>query len=65
MSADDAFGRHELLDRTGLLVDLIDDWLLEHEGIQGDERVMASEAQHQLYRLYQLIGSRHIKTDDT
>ena len=56
----DEFGRHEILDRTGVIIDLVSSGLLEHDQLKKDEEVLARAAFDKLFELYQLVGSRHI-----
>jgi len=57
----DEFGRHELLDRSCLLMELVESHLLNHSGLKEDEYDLAAVAFDRLYKLYQLIGSRHFE----
>lgn len=56
----DAFGRHEVLDRAALLMDLVDRYLVEHQEIRQDEAALAEAARQNLFDLYQLVGMRHL-----
>lgn len=60
MLAKDNYGRHECLDRSMLALEFVDSHLLEHEGLMTDERALAERAHDALFRLYQLIGERHL-----
>lgn len=60
----DPFGRHEILDRAALLMALVDEYLMEHEDIREDERALAAAAHDSLFRLYQLVGERHLADED-
>ena len=58
MPQKDEFGRHELLDRASLLSGLVAEWLVEHGGIEPDEKELAEKASQALYDLYQLLGEK-------
>lgn len=60
----DPFSRHELLDRTHLVRESIEDWLYSHPAIRPDEQQLLDEAQDTLGRLYQLIGTRGDETPE-
>lgn len=57
-----SLGCHELLDRTSLLIGMIESHLLSHPScIQNREwYAMADEAMFKLNQLYQSIGSVHL-----
>lgn len=59
----DIFGRHEILDRAALLMKLVDEYLMEHQDIRDDEKALATAALDSLFRLYQLVGERHLSRD--
>lgn len=56
----DEFGRHELLDRASIIMNLVGELILEHDGLKEDERDLAGAAHEQLFRLYQLLGERNL-----
>lgn len=60
MAADDEFGYHEALDRTHVLVSMLDDHVLSHPIIEGDAdlKTQAEKAEKALGDLYQLIGRK-------
>ena len=55
----DKFHRHEALDRTHLLLNNVDEYLLQHPYVASNEEYnqLAQEAFDKLHRLYQLIGT--------
>jgi hypothetical protein len=56
-----SFGCHELLDRTSLIGDLVEESLLNHPACVGNPEwfAMASQAVELLRELYQRIGQDH------
>lgn len=60
-----AFGCHELLDRTALVADLVEQYILTHPAcVQNkDWYALAEQAVVTLRELYQQIGAEHL--DDT
>lgn len=60
-------GCHELLDRTNLLADLLEQHVLSHPAcVQNIEWFrFASEALEKLRDLYQRIGEKHLDAPDT
>jgi len=58
MSQNDEFGRHECLDRTSLIMDLVGTALCEHYAMKPDELKLAEIAHTALFNLYQLLGER-------
>jgi hypothetical protein len=64
-SSDDrpgSFSCHELLDRTHLIANQLDDWLLSHPACVNNPAwfAFAYQAMDQLQRLYQAIGASHL-----
>ena len=57
----DEFGRHEVLDRSSLLMSMVDEWLIDHAGLEEDEMLLAIAAHKNLFDLYQLVGERTLK----
>jgi hypothetical protein len=59
------FGCHELLDRSHLLCQQIEDWLLSHPSCfqNPDWFKLAFDAADNLHRLYQLVGAAHLTSD--
>ena len=57
-----SFGCHELLDRTSLLADLLEDSILSHPScLQNAEwYALAARAVETLRELYQRIGAEHL-----
>lgn len=57
----DKFHRHEALDRTYLLMENIDTYLLNHPYIQSNDRYvnLVNEAFNRLHEVYQLIGNEY------
>lgn len=60
MASDDEFGYHEALDRTHVLVSMLDDHILYHPVVEGDAemKAQAEKAEKALGDLYQLIGRK-------
>ena len=60
MAFDDEFGYHEALDRTHVLVSMLDDHILTHPVISGDPEMsaQAEKAEKELGELYQLISKK-------
>lgn len=56
------FGCHELLDRTSLVVNTLEEFILDHPAcIQNEEwYALASQAATALHELYQQIGAVHL-----
>ena len=56
----DKFSYHEVLDRTHVLVSVLDDHILTHPVIENDPELKkkAEEAEASLGELYQLIGQK-------
>lgn len=59
----DDYSFHEALDRTHVVLCMIDDHLLDHPVIADNERLRrkAEKASKNLADLYQLIGDEHLK----
>lgn len=62
----DKFHRHEALDRTYILMDSIDSYLLEHPYIADNLEYVqiATDAFNSLHNLYQKIGTENEKVDN-
>jgi len=56
MTQNDKYGRHECLDRTSIIMNMIGGLLLEHEGLTKKEFQLAEAAHDSLFNLYQMIG---------
>ena len=58
----DEYHYHESLDRTHIILSMIDDLLRDHPAIEDNEGWwdMAEKAQENLMQLYQAIGERHL-----
>lgn len=56
------FGCHELLDRTALIVRLVEEQIVEHPACfqRPDWFALAHEAAALLHRLYQEVGREHL-----
>jgi hypothetical protein len=53
---------HEALDRTSVLMDMVESTLFDHPGITKQEWHDKLEEAHQaLFDLYQMIGAEHLK----
>jgi len=61
-----SFGCHELLDRTSLIVDLVERCLREHPACLANPAwfALADQAASALHQLYQGIGADHMAADD-
>ena len=59
------YGRHELLDRSEMILTLVGDYLLEHQDIRADEKALAKRAHDALFRFYQVVGGRHLLGDES
>lgn len=59
------YGRHEILDRSEMIMSLVGDYLMEHKDIRGDEKALARRAHDALFRLYQAVGGRHLRGDES
>lgn len=59
----DQFHAHEALDRSNMLVEIIDQQLLTHPYIKADPKKVAlvEKATKALFKLYQQIGYEHLK----
>lgn len=57
-----SFGAHELLDRTALLVDVLEKFVLTHPAcVQNEEWYgLADQAFSALFDLYQQVGAAHL-----
>lgn len=57
-----SFGCHELLDRTAMLADLVEERLLSHPACATDRDwyALADRAVSALRELYQRVGEKHI-----
>ncbi len=58
------YGRHEILDRSEMIMGLVGDYLMEHQDIRDDEKALARRAHDALFRLYQAVGGRHLRGDE-
>lgn len=60
-----SLGCHELLDRTSLLVDTVDRFVLSHPACVRNEEwfVLACEAVRILNELYQRVGEAHLSAE--
>jgi cell fate (sporulation/competence/biofilm development) regulator YmcA (YheA/YmcA/DUF963 family) len=58
----DDYLRHEALDRTSMLADMVERHLVEHPFIQSRPDLVAyvTSASEILQRVYQIIGQEHI-----
>lgn len=56
------FGCHELLDRTSMLADMVDQWICSHPAcVQNAEWYrLAAQAAESLQQLYQQVGAAHV-----
>lgn len=52
---------HEALDRTALIMELVEAQLVGHPGFTKTEKSLVESIRHQLFTLYQKVGTRHIK----
>ncbi len=59
----DDYGLHELLDRTHMVLAMIDDFLLQHKdtGSQLDVKAHFEKASEELSKAYLRIGEIHLK----
>ena len=59
MAYNDEFGYHEVIDRTHLLIESIDIFLIQHPLVQVNENylALAEDAQRLLCELYQKVSS--------
>ena len=64
MPQKDEFGRHELLDRSAIIMEMVANHLLEHKGLKKDEKKLAKAAHQTLFELYQLLGERTLGSED-
>ena len=57
-----SFGCHELLDRTAMVMGLVDDYVLSHPScaLEEDWYLLAERAVSALNELYQRVGERHL-----
>jgi hypothetical protein len=57
-----SFGCHELLDRTSLAMNALDEWVLSHPACVGNEEwfALVQRAFDALYELYQGVGAAHL-----
>jgi len=57
------FGGHELLDRTHLVLNLIDEHILDHPACVRDPAwyALANRAFEALFELYQKVGAAHLE----
>jgi hypothetical protein len=62
LNAPGSFGCHELLDRTNLVGDLVEESVLNHPACIGNPEwfALASQAVESLRDLYQRIGQEHL-----
>jgi hypothetical protein len=62
-----SFGCHELLDRTSLLGDQIEEWLMNHPSClnQPDWFALAEQAASALRELYHRVGTAHVDAQNT
>jgi len=60
-----SFGCHELLDRTALVVDILERYLLRHPACAQNKEwfELAEQAASALHALYQRIGEAHLTED--
>lgn len=62
MTQPDDYHRHEALDRTNMLMEMVERYLLEHPYIQADT-MLTETAEHvcsSLMHIYQAIGKEHL-----
>jgi hypothetical protein len=61
-----SFGCHELLDRTSLLANQIETWLLDHPACldRPEFYALAERAASALHELYQRIGEVHLDAQE-
>lgn len=57
-----SFSYHEALDRTSMVLNILDNNVLSHPAILLDPEAyrLAYEAQSKLYNLYQYLGAKHL-----
>ena len=62
METIDNYHAHEALDRTYLVMDMVEIYLLDHPYISSDIdlKEMLEEVSDKLMKVYQLIGQRHL-----
>ncbi len=55
-------GCHELLDRTSMLADMVEQYLVEHPACTGrpEWHALAERAAAALHELYQKVGAEHL-----
>lgn len=60
-------GCHELLDRTSLLSDMVERYLLDHPACSSNPgwHALAEQAAASLRELYQQVGAEHLSADET
>jgi hypothetical protein len=58
----DAYGRHEVLDRSHIIEDMIAGFLLEHAVVKADPELLeaAQKAHQAAFDLYQLAGRKFL-----
>lgn len=59
----DPFHYHEAMDRTHVIMDMIDSHLIQHPvlKLEQEPRRMVEEAQNLLFKAYQLIGNKDVE----
>ena len=57
----DEFHMHEVLDRTALLIDMIDSYLMEHPAMKPKWKKLAFKAQDKLNQIYYECSEEHLK----
>lgn len=57
----DKWHRHEALDRTSMIIDIIDAHLYDHPAMNPKDKQLLDKAMEKLFKLYQRIGARNAK----
>ena len=60
-----SFGCHELLDRTAMLADMVEEWIQTHPACVANAEwfLLADQAAAALRELYQQVGAEHLQAD--
>jgi hypothetical protein len=65
MSKPGSFGCHELLDRTALIMNNVEEFIVSHPACLNNKEwfALARKASEALHELYQQVGAAHLDTE--
>ncbi len=58
------YGRHEILDRVNMLVNMWNEFVTDHPDLYEPEAQLSGEIEDKMGELYQMVGATNFREDD-